>query len=125
MAAGAHRNFLPDFIPPVPSRRQPAYIQFPGLRIDLSNAPPARIERYPADRALVDSFFNDIGTEESAFVALALTGLLIPSIPAFLGFRLFGRGLGGFIRTAAVSSITTVYAASVPLPTPLPSLDPN
>lgn len=118
MALSAHRNFLPDFIPPNPPRQQPAYIQFPGLRIPLSNAPPARVQRYPADRALIDSFFNDIGTEESAFVALALTGLLLPSIPALLGFRLFGRGVGGLVRTAAVSSITTVYAASVPSPLP-------
>jgi|SRR5277367_2109599 hypothetical protein len=112
MSAGTHRNFLPDFIPPNPPRQQ-AFIQFPGFRIPLSDAPPARVDRYPSDRALIDNFFNDIGTEESAFVALAITGLLVPWTPALLGFRVFGRGIGGFVRTAAVSSLTTVYTASV------------
>ena len=112
MAAGSHRNFLPDFIPPNPPS-QPPSIQFPGFRIPLSNAPPSRVDRYPADRALIDHFFNDIGTEESAFVALAITGLFVPFTPALLGFRVFGRGIGGLLRTTAVSSVTTVYAASV------------
>jgi hypothetical protein len=117
MAAGSHRSFLPDFIPPDPPS-QPPSIQFPGFHIPLSKAPRSKVDRYPADRALVDNFFNDIGTEESAFVALAITGLLVPFTPALLGFRVFGRGIGGLFRTAAVSSVTTMYAASVSPPHP-------
>lgn len=60
---------------------------------------------------------KEIGSQELVFTQCAATGLLLPWIPGFLGFHAFGKGVGGLLRTAVVSTFTCAYASTVCLPT--------
>ena len=53
------------------------------------------------------------GRPEIVFAQCAAAGFLVPWIPNLLGFRPFGRGIGGIFRTTVVSSVTSVYGATV------------
>jgi hypothetical protein len=61
----------------------------------------------------MENFRAEIPTWESTFTSLAVTGFLVPIIPGVLGFKLFGRGIGGILRTFAASSATSITAAHV------------
>jgi hypothetical protein len=61
----------------------------------------------------MEKFRAELPTWESTFTGLAVTGFLVPLIPGVLGFKLFGRGIGGIIRTFAASSVTSITAAHV------------
>jgi hypothetical protein len=65
---------------------------------------------------VVDKFQEDVGHFNTHFTNLALTGFLSPWVPGLLGFRIFGKGIGGICRTAAVSTVTAIYTASVSSP---------
>ena len=69
-------------------------------------------------RKSVDKFQEDVGHFNTHFTNLALTGFLSPWVPGLLGFRMFGKGIGGICRTAAVSTVTAIYTASVSFPWP-------
>ena len=60
---------------------------------------------------------KEVGTQEDVFVQCALSGFLLPYVPGLLGFRVFGRGIGGLFRTSVVGVLTSIFAvARVPPP---------
>jgi hypothetical protein len=69
--------------------------------------------RYPKDRAVLKKYRRDLGTVESTFAECAITGFIIPWLPSILGFRPFGKGIGGIFRTTIVGTITGLQCASV------------
>ena len=62
---------------------------------------------------MYDDYIARIGRKEVIFAQCAASGFLIPWIPALLGFRVFGKGIGGVFRTTAVGSLSSIFCASV------------
>jgi hypothetical protein len=108
-------RFLPKFV--LLDAPQNAALLYPGMRIPLNRARKIKIERYVECQEKMQKFMDKIGSYERDFLLLTATGFWIPRIPRMLGgFRPFGKGFGGFVRTTFVGSLFAGYGAHVITP---------